>query len=88
MRDLLSLNTAARVNKYFADRTPRRQHLIRLLHKAGPRPVLEALIEVNAGHEIDAVLERFASIPPQVYQEIGADRLAIDSVAVFNGGRS
>ena len=52
----------------------RRQHLVRHLHAAGPRPVLEALLELERGAALDDVLERFARIPPDVYRALGADR--------------
>jgi hypothetical protein len=49
--------------------------------------VLEALIAVAAGQELDAVLEDFARIPVAVYRAIGADVLPIDEVTVIDGGR-
>ena len=44
-------------------RSPRRQHLARHLHACGPRPVLEALLEIEAGRPLDAVLADFARLP-------------------------
>ena len=76
------------VNKFFAARNARRQFLVSKLRDAGARPVLEAILEVESGHSVDAVLERFAAIPAATYHKVGADRLAIDSVAVIDGGRA
>ena len=42
---------------------------------AGPRPVLEALQEVEAGRPLGAVLERYARIPAHIYRALGADAL-------------
>jgi hypothetical protein len=53
------------------------------LYSAGPRPVLEALIEVADGRDLDAVLERFARIAPETYRAVGADALPIDTLAVI-----
>ena len=38
-------------------RSPRRQYLAERLHAAGPRPVLEALLAVADGHDLDWTLE-------------------------------
>ena len=67
-------------------RTPRRQALIRMLHAAGPRPVLEACLELEAGHDLDEVLERFARISPETYRALGADVLPIDEIGIIDGG--
>lgn len=67
-------------------RSPRRQHLARHLHSCGPRPVLEALLEVEAGRPLDEVLNDFARLPPEVYGAVGADVLAIDEITVIDGG--
>src|SRR5262249_30302830 len=70
-----------------SERNPRRQRLARQLHDAGPRPVLEALIEVAAGVELDLVLNRYARIPVEIYHALGANRLAVDEVELIDGGR-
>jgi hypothetical protein len=44
-------------------RKARRQRLARSLWESGPRPVLEALLEVEAGRPLGAVLERYARSP-------------------------
>lgn len=67
-------------------RSPRRQQLVRHLHAAGPRPTLEALLEVAAGRDLDEVLARYARLPPAVYRALGADVLPIDTTAI-GGGR-
>ena len=51
----------------------RRQRLVEHLHAAGPRVVLEAMIELEAGAKLDEVLERFARVPVVVYRALGAD---------------
>ena len=53
----------------------RRQRLVSHLHAAGPRPVLEALLEVAAGADLDRTLERFARVPVATYHALGADQL-------------
>jgi hypothetical protein len=75
-----------RVEPSLDPRSARRQHLVRHLHAAGPRPVLEALIEVAAGNDLDAVLQRYARIPVRIYHAQGADRLLIHIVTVIGGG--
>lgn len=67
-------------------RTPRRQHLARHLHAAGPRPVLEALLELEAGRPLDDVLERFGRISIDVYHELGANKLSTGPYAIVDGG--
>jgi hypothetical protein len=49
--------------------------------------VLEALLAVEAGQDLDFVLEDFARLQPEIYQAIGADTLPIDEVAVIEGSR-
>jgi hypothetical protein len=53
-------------------RNRRRQYLSAQIHAAGPRPVLEALIAVHEGANLDDVLADFARIPPEVYHAMGA----------------
>jgi hypothetical protein len=53
-------------------RTARRRHLSAHLHSAGPRPVLEALLAVESGQDLDAVLEDFGRIPAGIYHAVGA----------------
>lgn len=65
-------------------RSPRRQHLARHLHC----PVLEALLEIEAGRPLDAVLADFARLPAELYRVMGADVLAIDEWALVDGGAS
>ena len=69
-------------------RSPRRQHLARHLHACGPRPVLEALLEIEAGRPLDAVLADFGRLPPELYRVMGADVLPIDEWALVDGGTS
>jgi hypothetical protein len=53
-------------------RSARRQRLSAHLHAAGPRPVLEALLAVEAGQPLDAVLEEFGRVPAATYRAVGA----------------
>jgi hypothetical protein len=69
-------------------RSRRRQHLARHLHACGPRPVLEALLEVEAGRPLDEVLHAFGRLPPELYAAVGADVLPIDEWALVDGGNS
>lgn len=68
-------------------RSPRRQHPARHLHSCGPRPVLEALIEVADGKPLDAVLADFGRLPAELYAALGADVLPIDEITIIDGGR-
>jgi hypothetical protein len=55
---------------------------------SGPRPVLEALLEVARGRDLDAVLEAYGRIPVEIYYALGAaNRLPIDELALVEGGR-
>ena len=65
----------------------RRCHLVAHLHQCGPRPVLEALLAVARGDDLDLVLEGFHRIPVAVYRALGADVLPIDRPALIDGGR-
>lgn len=56
----------------------KRQRQARHLHDAGPRPVLEALLAVQAGADLDEVLADFARLPVELYRMMGADELPID----------
>jgi hypothetical protein len=67
-------------------RSARRQHLSRHLHAAGPRPCMEALIEVADGGDLDTVLESYARIAVEVYRALGADELPMERLHVIDGG--
>jgi hypothetical protein len=45
----------------------RRQRQARHLHRRGPRCILEALIAVDSGEPLDAVLADFERLPPELY---------------------
>jgi hypothetical protein len=68
-------------------RTPHRQHLVKHLVDCGDRSVLEALLAVDAGQDLDAVLEDFARLDPVIFEAIGADLMPVDSLFLVNGGR-
>jgi hypothetical protein len=53
-------------------RSARRRRLCEHLHAAGPRPILEAMIAVEAGQPLDLVLEDFCRIPADIYHRVGA----------------
>jgi hypothetical protein len=76
------------IDLHNSQRTPRRQYLVRHLHRAGARPVLEAMLEISGGHDLDQVLERYGKIPVEVYCAIGASMLPIDTVSVIDGDRT
>jgi hypothetical protein len=61
-----------------AKRNPKRQRQARHLHDAGPRPVLEALLAVASGADLDDVLADFARIPVDFYHDLGANVLPVD----------
>ncbi len=53
---------------------PRRQRAAEHLHNLGPRPVLEALVEVEAGADLDHVLADFAQLEPKTVSRLRGDR--------------
>ena len=52
----------------------RRQRTAEHLHGLGPRPVLEALVEVEAGADLDSVLADFARLDPETVRQLGGDQ--------------
>lgn len=60
------------------NRTPRRQRLVKHLIECGPRPVLEALLQTEAGTPLDEVLEQYAKLQPELFEMLGADTLPVD----------
>ncbi len=53
---------------------PRRQRAAQHLHNLGPRPVLEALAEVEVGANLDRVLADFERIDAETVAKLGADK--------------
>jgi len=51
-----------------------------------PRPVLEALLAVEAGTSLDAVSADFGRLPSTTNRALGADLPPIDVITVFGGG--
>ena len=51
----------------------RRQRLAERLHRLGPRPVLEALAEVEAGKPLDTVLAEYARLDPDIVNALHGD---------------
>ncbi len=88
MRILRDFNQRPDVQRLYAEqRSARRQRLAAHLHRCGSRPVLEALIAVENGQPVDAVLEDFARLQPDIFKAVGADVMPIDEVTVIDGGR-
>ncbi len=58
-------------------RNARRVRLAEHLHRCGSRPVLEAMLDVAAGRDLDETLEDFARVPVEVYAAVGADAFPI-----------
>ena len=58
---------------WFGVANPRRQRAAEHLHNLGPRPVLEALAEVEAGADLDRVLADFARLDLETVRQIGGD---------------
>ncbi len=54
--------------------SPRRQQAAQHLYSLGPRPVLEALAEVEAGADLDRVLADFERIDAETVRQLGGDR--------------
>ena len=67
-------------------RSARRQRLVAHLHAAGPRPVLEALISVAAGDDLDEVLADFARVPVATYRARRCRRAADCRLTIIKGG--
>ena len=67
-------------------RSARRQRLALHLHECGPRPVLEALLDVAGGRDLDETLEDFARVPVETYRAVGADEFP-NHFQMLKGGR-
>ena len=52
----------------------RRPRAARHLHSLGPRPLLEALRQVEAGGSLDDVLRQYQRLDPATVRAIGADQ--------------
>jgi hypothetical protein len=50
-------------------RSARRYHQVDHLRQCGNRAILEALLAVEAGQSIDAVLTDFSRLPPELYEQ-------------------
>jgi hypothetical protein len=88
MRTFGDFNQRPDIQQLYAEqRSARRQRLVAHLHRCGPRPVLEALVAIENGRPVDAVLEDFGRLQPDVFKAVGADVLPIDEVTVIDGGR-
>jgi hypothetical protein len=67
-------------------RNKRRQRLAAHLHECGSRPVLEALLDVAGGRDLDETLEDFARVPVNIYSALGADEFP-NPFCIVKGGR-
>jgi hypothetical protein len=83
------MRTLGQFNATWCDlnRTARRQRLVKHLVECEPRPVLEALIQTEAGTPLDTVLEQYARLQPELFEMLGADELPFERVGVIDGGR-
>jgi hypothetical protein len=54
-------------------RNVRRVRLARHLHAAGPRPVLEAMLDLANGRDRDETLQDFGRVSVETYANVGAD---------------
>ncbi len=68
-------------------RNARRQRLALRLHEAGPRPMMEALLDVAGGRDLDETLEDFARLPASTYCAVGADEFPVNQFRIVKGGR-
>jgi hypothetical protein len=75
MTDLIN---EIKVQSHHTKLTQQRQRQVAHLYAAGPRPVLEALLAVEAGECLDEVLAGFASVSVFTYRMLGADELPIE----------
>ena len=53
-------------------RSPRRQRLVAHLYACGARPVMEALLAVEAGEPLDGVLSNYSRHPADLFRTMGA----------------
>lgn len=67
--------------------SPRREHLARHLHSLGPQPMFLALLQVDAGHNLDEVLEEFRRVDPGLCRAMSADRFPPRPVYAVGGDR-
>ena len=51
-----------------------RQRMAERIHRLGPRPWLELVLEVADGADVDDALLRYAAADPAVIRAFGADR--------------
>jgi hypothetical protein len=76
------LNPSNAADKPRQVRSARLQRLIAHLHKAGPRPVMEAMLQVAGGEPLDSVLEAYGRIPVEIYHQFGANSLPYERLRV------
>jgi hypothetical protein len=62
-------------------RNPFRQRHAAHLHRCGPRCILEALIAVDRGESLDAVLADFGRFAPEVYHAANSPQLVGSELA-------
>lgn len=58
----------------------RHHRLIEHLHRLGPRPVGEALLEVAGGADVDQTLRRYGELDPEIVMAVGADRFPVPPI--------
>ena len=78
---LTNISAPRRLGKKSDDpRSPRRQRQVLHLHKCGPWCVLEALLDVAGGRDLDETLADFERLRPELYA--AAFMLFLDEVEV------
>lgn len=63
-----------------------RQRLARHLHGLGPRAVLEAMLELERGADLDDVLADYGRLDAQLVRALGADRMPPMPLLLVAGG--
>ena len=62
-----------------------RQRAAERLHRLGPRPLLEALIEVASGGDLDATLVRYGRLDPAAVRAVGGHRFPPPPISAVRG---
>jgi hypothetical protein len=71
------------------ERTVRRQRLVRHLLACGPWPILEVLLAVANGDDLDETIEAIAKLQPESYRALHASELPlpVQQLTVIRGGK-
>lgn len=78
------------VHREAVERRQRRQRWAAAVHRLGPRPFLEFLLELDRVHglgdDLDRRLARYAGIDPGMLRAIGGDRFPAAPLRLVSGG--